>query len=105
MNCCRELLWAVHQRKPIIVVIELDPKYGGQSLEQAKELFLVAYSKFGEWGLLSEVKAYQSTSAVPTHPFERISSNATGKTSGSLDEPNLLPDPSLRPGEESCFGI
>ena len=46
----------MHARKKLVVVIELEPKYGGISLAKAKAQLSTAHSQFAEWGLARELK-------------------------------------------------
>lgn len=55
ISCMRELLWAVHLRKPVVVLVELNPMFGGLSIDEARWRLENAYSRFSEWGILEEL--------------------------------------------------
>lgn len=55
-NCMRELLWATWLRKPFVVLVEMDPKYGGLALTESQARLEAAYTQFEKWGLIKELK-------------------------------------------------
>ena len=61
----RELLRAVFLKKPLVVLLESDPKHGRLTLDELREGLQDAQDKYAEWGLLDEMVEWGVGFLVP----------------------------------------
>ena len=55
-NCIRELLRAAVTQKPMVALVEVDPKHGGMARSQIRQQLAVAgTTEYVRWGLAAEV--------------------------------------------------
>ena len=71
-NCIRELICAVLQRKPIIVLMEPDRRHGRLTKAAAKDGLHEAVTRYAEWGLIDEARRGDSAlGRVVAGPLQR----------------------------------
>jgi hypothetical protein len=75
-NCIRELLRAVVTNKPVVALLESDPKHGCLTLEQLSDGLRQAVRKMAEWHLDAELAQWGFAEPTAAHLVERLHATA-----------------------------
>lgn len=73
-NCMRECLRAIHDKKPIVALLEPDSKHGAMSIDQVRDALHEgeAADRYGNWGLQKEMVEWGMTRPTPTQIFDAL---------------------------------
>jgi len=78
MNCVRELLRALFERKPLIALLEPIENQGGMTREQIRAAIGQAASKYSQWGLLDELREWGEEGFIPpSNVYEQLFAHLT----------------------------
>jgi len=71
-NCMREILRGIHDKKPLVALLEPDVNHGHMSLADIKEGLAEADGKYGKWGLQREMDEWGMPKPTPQAIFDTL---------------------------------